>query len=333
VAIRGTYGSPNLFWKKGLHLKEYGINAIFVHSGAINEQLMKRALAEGVQVYAEFATLNGKRYVKEHPEAWPINEKGERAAPATWFMGICPTNPDFKKYRMDLLKDLLQKYQISGVWMDYLHWHAQFEDPNPIFPETCFCKNCLDLFQSTANIEIPNGSTAFQAKWILTKQNWEWRDWRCSIINGWAKDIKKIIKENRADVLLGNYQCPWRDDEFDGARRKNLGLDLDQLALVVDVFSPMVYHGRMGRSVQWVKEYVEWLCKRLKISSQKGLQVWPIVQAHDDPEIISVEDFEKVMVYGTSSEANGIMMFTFNSVAENDAKLNVLNKLYLNWAK
>ena len=74
----GVYGSPAPLWKKGYSLNELGINAIFVRSGAIDQKLMDRARSEGLKVYAEFATLNGKNYVKEHPEAWAINEKGER---------------------------------------------------------------------------------------------------------------------------------------------------------------------------------------------------------------------------------------------------------------
>ncbi len=81
----------------------------------------------------------------------PNNEKGERARPASWFMGICPTEPGFHAYRLEELQELLRTLDVDGVWMDYVHWHAQFEEPEPILPETCFCENCLSLshFYST----------------------------------------------------------------------------------------------------------------------------------------------------------------------------------------
>jgi hypothetical protein len=69
VAIRGTYADPKAFWSKGARLDEYGINAVFVHSGAISPELIARAGAEGAAVYAEFATLNGKGYVEKNLEA------------------------------------------------------------------------------------------------------------------------------------------------------------------------------------------------------------------------------------------------------------------------
>ncbi len=146
VEIRGVYGNPKPFWDKDLNLKNLGINAIFVHSGSINHKMIDRARSEGSKVFAEFATLNGKNYVDKHPEAWALNEKGEKVTAASWFMGVCPTDPGFRQYRLDQLRDLLLEYDLDGVWMDYVHWHAQFEDPEPILPETCFCNHCLDTF-------------------------------------------------------------------------------------------------------------------------------------------------------------------------------------------
>lgn len=96
VLIRGTYAHPKSFWDRGGRLDEYGVNAIFVHSGGVNDELIARAKAEGCRVYAEFATLNGKGWVDAHPDAHPINDKGEKAPAATWFMGACPTNRAFR---------------------------------------------------------------------------------------------------------------------------------------------------------------------------------------------------------------------------------------------
>ena len=84
----------------------------------------------------------------------------------------------------------------------------------------------------------------------------------------------------------------------------------------VDVFSPMVYHGRMERNPEWVKQNIDWFCNRLNIQAGLYPKVWPIVQAHNDPGVISAEQFEKVLRYGSGSKASGVMMFTSNSVAE-----------------
>lgn len=331
IEVRGIYGSPEPFWKKNLSLGDLGVNAIFMHDASINESIITRAKAEGLKVFAEFATLNGKNYVDDHPEAWAIDKNGNKVEPATWFMGVCPTEPRFKAHRIDQLKTLWRKFDLDGVWMDYLHWHAQFEDPEPILPETCFCDHCLTSFQSAVGIKVPDGNTAKKAEWILTHHDSTWRNWRCSVIAGWVRDFRKVLKEEKPGALLGVYHCPWDDDDFDGARRKNLGLDYDSLRAIVDVFSPMVYHGRMGKNPEWVKENIEWFSNRLKVKAGTFPKVWPIVQSYNDPTIISAAEFAKVLEYGTSAQATGVMMFTSNSVAEDDAKIETMKKVYTGW--
>lgn len=328
IEIRGIYGHPKAFWDKGIRLDDLGVNAIFVYSAAIDEEFLKTAREQNLSVYAEFATLNGKNYVEEHPEAWPVNEKGEKAEAATWFMGVCPTDPEFRKYRLQQLRTLLTKYNIDGVWMDYVHWHAQFEDPEPILPETCFCDRCVSQFAKEINMEIPSESAQENAAWILGNHDAQWRNWRCEIITGWAVDMREIIRELRPDALLGLYHCPWDDEEFDGARRRILGLDYDMLKPVIDVFSPMVYHGRMEREPVWVRDNISWFCERLDIQPGTMPKVWPIVQAYDDPHKITAQEFRIVMEGGLTAPASGVMMFTTNAVSDSEEKTAVMKQFY-----
>jgi hypothetical protein len=328
IEIRGIYGNPKPFWDQNIRLVDLGVNAIFVHSGAISEKMVERARTEGLKVFAEFATLNGKNYVDKHPEAWAINEKGERVEAATWFMGVCPTEPGFRKYRFDQLRELLQKYDLDGVWMDYVHWHAQFEDPEPVLPETCFCDNCLAKFSRDTKITLPEGTTPDKAQWIFDHADETWRDWRCSVIVEWANEMKAIVQEERPSALLGLYHCPWKDYEYNGARRRILGLDYDLLNDVIDVFSPMVYHGRMERPPAWVAENIAWLSQKLDIQEGQYPKIWSIVQAHDDPHIISGDEFEMVLKGGLAGKSTGVMMFTSYAVARDSLKTEIMKDTY-----
>lgn len=328
VEIRGVYGDPQPFWDKNINLNNIGVNAIFVHSGSIDHNMINRARSEGLKVFAEFATLNGKNYVDKHPEAWAINEKGEKVQAASWFMGVCPTEPGFREYRFAQLQDLLEEYDLDGVWMDYAHWHAQFEEPEPILPETCFCNHCLDSFSIDSGIEIPHGTISEKALWILQNHDVPWRDWRCQVILDWAVEIKSIIRKIRPQALLGLYHCPWNDEEYNGARRRILGLDYDLLKGTIDVFSPMVYHARMGRKPEWVEENINWFSHRLNSAQNSYPKVWPIVQAYNDPGMISVEEFETVLKGGLQGKSSGVMMFTTNAVAEDEGKTEVMKSVY-----
>ena len=320
LAIRAMYGSPKAFWARGAKLSDFGVNALFVHGGSITPELMERAGAEGARVFAEFATLNGKGYVEKHEEAWPVNADGAKAPAATWFLGACPSDQGFRESRMTELQRLLDRFALAGVWMDYFHWHAQFEEPEPILPETCFNSACIEAFEKYSRIVVPPGTAAERARWILSTHERRWREWRVEQLLGWAREVKQIVRARRPGALVGVYHCPWTDLEYNGARRRVLGLDLDRLAGIVDVFSPMVYHGRMKRSPGWVGEYVQWLSRKLRGRAK----IWPIVQAHET----DAPEFEKVLTLGTTGAATGVMMFTAQSVAADDRKMATMQRLY-----
>ena len=60
-------------------------------------------------------------------------------------------------------------------------------------------------------------------------------------------------------------------------------------------------------------------------------KVWPIVQAHNDPGVITAEAFEKVLRYGAIGRSSGVMMFTSYSVAEDEEKTAIMKKVYTGW--
>lgn len=343
ILIRGAYASPASFWEKGARLDDYGINAIFVHSGAINEPLVRRARSEGAKVFAEFATFNGngwltrregdrERVLEEHADAWPIDETGQRSPRQTWFLGVCPTNEAFVTSKLEALRQLVTTQRLDGVWLDYMHWHAQFEDPKPRLPETCFNESCVARFQEQAQVTVRGSKPEEWARDILKNHESGWRTWRCSVLADFARRCREVIWQYASHLLLGNYQCAWRDDEYGGARRRILGLDLTVLSQVFDVMSPMLYHARSGHSSRWVEQNVKWLCSHLEVKGNptERLKVWPIVQAWSDPngEKVNAEDFEKVLRGGVAAGATGVMMFTLGSVVEDEAKLAVLKKVY-----
>ena len=343
IQTRGAYGSPKTFWEKGKRLNDYGINALFVHSGSIDDALLRRARDEGAKVFAEFATFNGEGWltrregeqehrIEEHADAWPIDASGQPSPRQKWFLGVCPTNKAFVDAKLAALKQLVTTHRLDGVWLDYMHWHAQFEDPKPLLPETCFNESCVSEFQERAQLSVKGSKPEEWARDILRRHEVSWRSWRTAVLTDFARRCREEIWQHAPQMMLGNYQCAWRDDEYGGARRRILGLAVERLADVFDVLSPMAYHARSGHSVGWVEENVKWLSKtlHLKGAPSEKPRIWPIVQAWSDPGGIKVsaEEFEKALRYATAGAATGVMMFTLSAVAEDEAKLDVLKKVY-----
>jgi hypothetical protein len=339
--IKGVYGNPATLLNAGYRFDSLGMNAVFVRSISLNVEFYKTAKAQGTKIYVEFPTLNGKEYLKEHPDAWPIDEKGEQSPPADWFMGICPTHQGFKEYRADQLRAILQQYEVDGIFLDYVHWHAQFETTDPILPETCFCDRCTGYFSEKINKKTPGDNIPQKAAWILENEDKAWRKWRVGILNEWVEDMGKILKEHQPDSKLGVFYCSWYPSDYDSALYRNLGIDPLALAERADVLSPMLFHHMKGRPTPWVGEYVGWLGKLLGKDSNKtsdldhqieNIQstiIWPIVQAHNNPGTVSPEEFRQVMIEGSKTPSSGIMMFSDQSLVEEPEKLKIMKELYI----
>ena len=105
-------------------------------------------------------------------------------------------------------------------------------------------------------------------------------------------------------------------------------VDYDLLKETIDVFSPMVYHGRMGREPEWVEENINWFSIRMGIKKGTYPKVWPIVQASNNPDIISAEDFRTVLTGGLAGKSSGVMMYTTNAVASDPSKTEVMKNIY-----
>ena len=324
VTIKGIYGNPGALLKEGYSFRELGVNAIFVRSVSLDESLVRTAREQHVQVFVEFPTLNGKGYVEHHPEAWPVDETGAKSPAADWFMGVCPTDPGFKAHRVAQLRDILNTYTVDGIWLDYLHWHAQFETPDPILPETCFCRRCVQTFGSDAGIDIPEGDTPAQAQWILTNQDDAWRQWRRDVLTEWVSDLDSEVSSMQPHAMLGIFHCAWYPDDFEGALGRIMGIDLKALSQIADAFSPMLFHRMMDRPVSWVSDYPAWL--RTHIG--KETRIWPIVQAHNKPGTVTAEEFANVLSNGGAHPSSGVMMFSEQSLLADPAKIEVMKEFY-----
>ncbi len=327
--IKGVYGNPATLIEAGYRFDELGMNAIFVRSISLDQELYDAAMEQQQRVYVEFPTLLGRNYVEDHTEAWPINEKGEQAQPADWFMGVCPTAPGFIEFRKNQLRDILNNFDVDGIFLDYVHWHSQFETADPILPETCFCDRCISLFADEKQLELPDADIPETAEWILENADSEWRDWRSHILNGWVSSMKMIVREMQPDALVGIFYCSWYPDDHDSALYRTLGIDVEAFIEIADVLSPMLFHKMKERSPEWVGEYTDWLGGLIEASDDNKPLVWPIVQSHDSPVEVTPDEFRRVMLEGSKPPSSGIMMFSDQSLLENPEKIEVMRQLYV----
>jgi hypothetical protein len=325
--IYGAYSSPERLWERGLTFRDVGVNALFLGSGRITANLLARARDEGAAVYAEFATFRGDYLLDKYPDVAPIGRDGLPISKTKRFLGACPSCPRLLLDKRTALRSLLREHPVAGVWLDYLHFHCDFELPNPPLDQSCFCDRCLARFARDTGLAPRGRTTAERAAWILEAALPAWTGWKCDVVAGFAAEARAIIAEERPDARLGIFSCPWTDDEYGGALRTIVAEDLDRLHAIVDVFSPMVYQAKCGRSPGWVGDYTRWLVARvdgLNRRRHRDVEVWPIVEA----EGATPAELETVLRGALDGGATGVLFYALPYVAGAPEKLKVVQRVY-----
>ena len=158
ITIRGIYGGvPTQIFDRGKSLEDYGVNAIWIGSGSVTNELITslKAKSKGLMVFAEFNTMHEASYLRDHPDARPIGADGQVSPPPDDWQGVCPTHPGYRRSRMEAFRQTLQAAPIDGIWLDYHHAHASWEQARPNMPDTCFCDRCLSQFEKETGVDPP----------------------------------------------------------------------------------------------------------------------------------------------------------------------------------
>ncbi|MDZ7636783.1 MAG: hypothetical protein U5J83_00780 [Bryobacterales bacterium] len=212
--------------------------------------------------------------------------------------------------------------------MEDFHWHAQFEEEEPILPGYLLLQLVPGCSREGARAANSRSDVAAKARWILTEQQAAWRDWRAGVLVDRAGMLGAIVNASgrkRCWALTIAHGRIRNSTERYGSSSESISYPL---APEIDVFSPMVYHGRMGRKPEWVRDAVERISARLPDATR----IWPIVQAHSSSAPISASEFEEVMRNGAAGRATGLQMFTIGAVAEDPAKLAAMRRIYRAWS-
>ena len=326
--VLGAYSSPQTYWEHGGRFDEDGINALFLSSGRIDGELIARAVEQGAAVYAEFATFRGDYLLEKHPDVAPIGRDGLPIPKTKRFLGACPSAPQLLLDKKTVLRSLLRTQPVAGVWLDYLHFHCDFELPDPPLDQSCFCDRCLARFERDTGLHPEGRTTAERATWLLSRAPEAWTDWKCDVIASFAAEARRILDEERPGAKLGIYSCPWTDEEYGGALRSIVAGDIDRLHAIIDVFSPMVYQAKCGRPPEWVEQYTRWLVDRVSVLNERrgrNVEVWPIVEA----EGATAAELETVLRGALDGGATGVMFYALPYLAEDPAKREAVRRVYL----
>jgi hypothetical protein len=323
---------PTEIQERGRSLADYGINAVWIGSDGLSSEKLALLKRQGARAFAEFNTMHDADYLKAHPDAAPIGADGQVCPAPDGWQGICPTHPQHRKARMEAFRKVLTEFEVDGIWLDYHHAHASWEQAVPNLPDTCFCARCLARFQREAQVDLPKGAPSDMTQLLLGPLKARWVAWRCGVFTDWVREFRKVRDDVRPAALLGTFHCPWSETDLGGALQSKLAIDLRAQAEHIDVFSPMPYHARFGHAADpaWISRQVSWLGRHLGIEGRPGerTKIWPIVQLSEWGEPVPLAQVDDVLDHGTRTPATGVTIFVWGAVVKDWEKVEQLGRFY-----
>jgi hypothetical protein len=294
--MRALYGFSKTYFKGKSNddiakwLLDHKFNAVF--GGYKDKKLRETLRRRGIKVYAEAAIFHGSTEWKRHPGSRPINAAGKPIEKVQWYRGLCPNQDRLIKQRLGFVRQLVTKYQVDGVWLDFIRYPCHWEVLEPKLEQTCFCPVCLEKFRKDTGIGHPQDDPAAFA------------GWKTDQIAGFVKKAAAVAKQANPDVVVGLFAVPWKQGERDNAIINIIGQDYGKLAPHVDVFSPMVYHKMVGEKPRWISGMVRYT------AGLTGKPVVPIIQAASEPTRLGDEEFIQSVRQALKFPSKGVIILS-----------------------
>ena len=282
----GPYGSPSIEFIS--QFSRYGANTVWFHG--FNPDAFEACQKFQINPCVEFKTFRGD--FNNRPEIIPIGVDGQPIRYGDLVQGVCLSQSDFLDETENNLLEGIKTYQPAGIWLDYLTYAGWFETPNPDLQESCFCPDCIADFCNATGIDADTPDE------ILGTSGLQWTQHKCERIAKFTSHYAGLIRSWLPDCIIGAYMCPWTPDEFDGALTRIFAQDYALLAPAIDVFTPLIYAKKSGRTPEWGREFLD---KASQFVPQDR-KVQLILDAKDYPESL-------IAAGGSSNPSWGIQMF------------------------
>ena len=264
----GPYGSSALRYAD--KFASFGVNAAWFHG--FDAQAFEICARQKIAACVEFKTFRAD--FDRHPELIPIGVDGQPIRYGELVQGVCLSQTDFLDETEANLQAGLRQFKPAGIWFDYLTYAGWFESPQPDLQESCFCPDCIADFCNATGVDADTSAQ------ILAVHQDAWTNHKTDRIAGFAKKYTELIHSHHPDTVIGAYMCPWTPQEFEGALTRIFAQDYRKLSPYIDVFTPLIYVKKSGKTASWGKDFLEQASSFLPERSKVAL----ILDALDFPD-------------------------------------------------
>jgi uncharacterized lipoprotein YddW (UPF0748 family) len=272
--------------------------------------LLKAIIAEAhksrMKVHAWFVVNGDAAWTAKHPEDMMVHLKNGPTSGR-----VSPLAPNYQKYIKDLIREIIDNYDIDGVHLDYIRYsHAVYSFDKYVLDAAKNRGIDVNQVKNILNQTFYNpkdGSIVIRAYQSGDPAIVAWEKLRRDIITGFAQNIKEVVKSaqhplpfSAALMPEGSYD-PTFADVYYAQNYKDAGA-------LYDFVTPMAYWKDFSKPPQWVGATVV----KQGAAALGKTPVMAGLQAYDVPGNKQLEAAEEAAM---TNGAGGVVYFRYGSFA------------------
>jgi len=303
------YGSEAKFDSICVVMSEMGIDGVMLNAATPDDYRKAIPIAHkhGIEVYAWLWTMNLEhdrdRLVKEHPEWFSVNRKGESLADTKayvdYYKFLCPALPEVREYIKNKIREYCEVEGLNGIAIDY-HRLVDVILPTTLWPKYGIVQDKeypeWDYGYHPAMIEKFAAMHGYDPREQEDPSTDElWLQFRCDQVTEVANEIAEVVHSYNKVMAASPFPTP-------AMSRKMVRQDWGKWNL--DIVFPMVYHNFYTEDVSFISD-----CTIENVRDKNPMTtLYCGLMVDGSPEVFASMDA------ALDNGAEGIAIFTVNSL-------------------
>ncbi|HON41728.1 MAG TPA: family 10 glycosylhydrolase [Bacillota bacterium] len=270
----------------------------------------------GIRVHAWFVFNQDKAYTDAHPEdrIWHHGKANTEFKPYEIDDGkVCPASAAHLEYTNSLIREVMEKYSVDGIHLDYIRYgHMVY----------CFCPAHIEkatklginvdkvreaMFQ-TLYASPANPNHLFEAYAAGEPDVVAWVNMRQAEVREAAASMRAAAKSINPNVVFSASLMPeGAIDESKPFAMCHYGQSYDDAGKLYDFVCPMAYHIDYSKPAEWVGDIT-----RGTVQAVGDVPIYIGLQAY--PDKCTYDELKAAALAGLDAGAAGVALFRFGTM-------------------
>lgn len=155
-----------------------------------------------VWVFRAGYTADRGGILTNHPD-WAAIDKDGRNVTSNGSYWLCPSIPDVRAFLLNAYKELVEKYNVDGIHLDYVRFQDQSDSAS------CYNESCKGQFMKEYGLD-PLGIEAY------TKPVISWHLWRERLVSSFVGQVSDELRKIRPGLKISAaVGCPYNTARID----------------------------------------------------------------------------------------------------------------------